>query len=142
MFFGGYTNSIDAKGRLVIPAKLREELGEGFMLTRGFDNCVNIYPKERFEELLKKLSEMKSASEQFRKLSRRLVGSAAPGEYDAQGRIVIPGPLRAFAGLQKEVHIMGVVEHIEIWDKDGYEEYYNSNCTGELFDEATESIDF
>lgn len=127
---------------MVIPAKFREELGENFILMRGFDLCVNIYPKERFEKLKESFLQMKTSDEAYRITSRRLLGSVQEAEFVAQGRHSISQPLREFAKFKKEIHVLGTGDHIELWDKDEYDRYYDDYCTGESFAEASKCLDF
>lgn len=142
MFSGEYINTIDAKGRVVVPARFREELGDNFVLTRGVDKCVFVYTKERFESMMEKFSGMPTISEQNRRMARFLVASSMPGEYDTQGRVLVPPHLREYAGLQKEIRTIGVVDRIEIWDKDAYAAYQAENFDGEAFAQAVESFGF
>ena len=142
MFYGDSFVTIDTKGRMVIPAKFREELGENFILMRGFDLCVNIYPKERFEKLKESFLQMKTSDEAYRITSRRLLGSVQEAEFDAQGRLSISQPLRELAKFKKEIHVLGTGDHIELWDKDEYDRYYDVYCTGESFAEASKCLDF
>lgn len=142
MFYGDSFVTIDTKGRMVIPAKFREELGENFILMRGFDLCVNIYPAERFEKLKESFVQMKTSDESYRIMSRRLLGSVQEAEVDAQGRLSISQPLREFARFKKDIHVLGTGDHIELWDKDEYDRYYENYCTGETFAEASKSLDF
>lgn len=142
MFYGDSFVTIDTKGRMVIPAKFREELGENFILMRGFDLCVNIYPAERFEKLKESFVQMKTSDESYRIMSRRLLGSVQEAEFDAQGRLSISQPLREFAKFKKDIHVLGTGDHIELWDKDEYDRYYENYCTGETFAEASKSLDF
>ena len=142
MFYGDSFVTIDTKGRTVIPAKFREELGENFILMRGFDLCVNIYPRERFEKLKDSFLQMKTSDEAYRITSRRLLGSVQEAEFDAQGRLSISQLLREFAKFKKEIHVLGTGDHIELWDKDEYDRYYDDYCTGESFAEASKCLDF
>lgn len=142
MFYGDSFVTIDTKGRTAIPAKFREELGDKFFLMRGFDLCVSVYPAERFEKLAQSFKEMQTSDEAYRILSRRILGSVQEVECDAQGRLSISQPLREFAGFKKDIHVLGTGDHIELWDKDEYDRYYNRYCTGESFAEASKSLDF
>lgn len=120
MFMGEYNHTIDTKGRLIIPSKFRELLGEEFVITKGLDGCLFIYENSEwtsFESNLKKLPPNKNS----RQLVRYFVASAASLEVDKQGRILIPANLREFAGLSKDVVLAGVASRIEIWDKERWE---------------------
>ena len=121
MFMGEYSHSIDSKGRLIIPSKFREELGEKFVLTRGLDGCLAVYPQREWDELEEKLRELPLTNKNARAITRFLVSSAAMCELDKQGRILVPAALRKSAGLEKEVVLTGNLERIEIWDKARWE---------------------
>lgn len=121
MFMGEYNHTIDAKGRLIMPSKFREALGEEFVVTKGLDGCLFVYDNDAwqvFEENLAKLP----PSKQSRQLVRFFSAGAASLEVDKQGRVLIPANLREFAGLSKDVVLIGVAGRIEIWDKTKYDE--------------------
>ncbi|MBR6470035.1 MAG: division/cell wall cluster transcriptional repressor MraZ [Lachnospiraceae bacterium] len=120
MFMGEYNHTIDAKGRLIIPAKFREELGEAFVITNGNDGCLNIYTWEAWETFLEKLL-LLPGNEDKRKMVRALVSQADSVELDKQGRILIPNTLRERAGLIKDVVLAGAIDKIEVWDKSNWE---------------------
>ncbi len=117
MFMGEYSHSIDEKGRLIMPAKFREELGEAFVLTRGLDGCISVYPQTEWKKLEEKLSSLPLTNKNARTITRFLVSSAATCELDKQGRMLVPNALREYAGLVKDVIVTGNLERIEIWDK-------------------------
>jgi len=108
MFMGQYEHSIDAKGRAIVPAKYREELGDLFYVTWGVDGCLYLYPQHDWEELAQKLQ-------------RQLMASASEVTLDKQGRILIPAKLRKSAGLEKDLVFVGMINRVEIWDKDTFE---------------------
>ncbi len=112
---GEYSHVIDAKGRLFIPAKFREELGFSFVLTKGLENTLTIYPNSEWDKFAEKISSL--PSKQARTLQRFFVASAQDSSPDAQGRILIPQVLREYAGITKNVVIIGMTDHIEIWDE-------------------------
>ena len=117
MFMGEYSHSIDEKGRLIIPSKFRFELGETFVLTRGLDGCLCVYPQSEWNILEEKLRNLPLTNKNARKITRFLVSGAATCELDKQGRILVPTALREYAGLEKDVVVTGNLERIEIWDK-------------------------
>jgi MraZ protein len=117
MFMGEYSHSIDEKGRLIIPSRFRDELGARFVLTRGLDGCLAVYPMTEWEKLEEKLSSLPLTNKSARTITRFLVSAAAQCELDKQGRILVPGALREYAGLEKDVVLTGNLERIEIWDK-------------------------
>ncbi len=118
MFMGEYNHSIDAKGRLIIPSKFRELLGEEFVITRGLDGCLSIYPMEEWEAFEEKLRALPLTDKNARTFSRFFVSGAASCELDRQGRILIPQPLRDFAGLDRDVVLTGSVNRIEVWSRE------------------------
>ena len=120
MFMGEYNHTIDAKGRLIVPAKFREQLGEAFVITNGNDGCLNIYTNEDWETFLEKLSLLPNNRDK-REIVRAFVSKANTVEVDKQGRILVPPALREHAGLDKDVVLAGVIDKIEVWDKDRWE---------------------
>ncbi|MCI8591207.1 MAG: division/cell wall cluster transcriptional repressor MraZ [Lachnospiraceae bacterium] len=125
MFMGEYSHSIDAKGRLIIPSKFREQLGEEFVLTKGLDGCLSIYPMNEWQAFEEKLKALPLTNKNARTFSRFFVAGATSCELDRQGRVLIPATLREFAGLEKDVVLTGNITRIEIWSKAKWEE--NSN---------------
>ena len=123
MFMGEYSHSIDDKGRLIIPSRFREELGNSFVLTRGMDGCICIYPETEWKVLETKLRSLPLTNRSAREIVRFLVSGAAACELDKQGRILVPQALREYAGLEKEVVLAGNLERIEIWNKERWGEF-------------------
>ena len=115
MFLGEFEHAIDDKGRVAIPARFREELGEGMVLTRGFDQCLQAFPRARWQELSAKVSSLSLGSAEARNLRRMLFANAAEVEVDRQGRILIPQNLREYAGLAEQVVITGLDTYFELW---------------------------
>lgn len=122
MFMNEYSHTIDAKGRMILPAKFREELGQSFVLSRGIDRCLTIYPMENWEKMTASLQKLSFTKSNVRTLRRFLIGSSTEMECDRQGRILIPAHLRSYAGLKKEALIIGTGSTIEIWNPDILEE--------------------
>ena len=123
MFVGEYAHTLDTKGRLIIPASFREDLGDTFFVTKGNDHCIYIYSQEDWEALVAKLRSLPQlSSEAVRKLNRTLMGGANKCESDRQGRILISPPLRAYAGLKKDVVLVGVGDHVEIWNRESWQQ--------------------
>ncbi|MBR5422188.1 MAG: division/cell wall cluster transcriptional repressor MraZ [Lachnospiraceae bacterium] len=121
MYKGEYHHSIDSKGRITIPAKLRDELGEGYVITRAPDGCLWILDAKRWEDIDKLLAEIPwLTSREARDFSRFMVAGACDGEVDKQGRLLIPSHLREYAGLTKDVVFAGVGSRVEIWDEEKY----------------------
>ena len=125
MFMGEYSHSIDAKGRLIIPSKFREQLGEEFVLTKGLDGCLSIYPMDEWTAFEEKLKALPLTNKNARTFSRFFVAGATSCELDKQGRILVPATLREFAGLEKDVVLTGNITRIESWSKEKWAE--NSN---------------
>jgi MraZ protein len=116
MFLGEYEHSIDAKGRMAVPAKFREQIQRGAVVSKSMGSCLSVYPMQRWEEKSAELAEGKS-SEELRDFERRIFPSAGEVELDAQGRMIIPARLRAYAKLGNEVAVLGMRDHFEIWDR-------------------------
>lgn len=123
MFIGEYQHSIDPKGRVFMPAKFREDLGEKFVVTKGLDNCLFVYPNEEWRSLEQKLRTLPLTSKEARAFIRFFFAGAAECEADKQGRILIPANLRDYAGLEKDLSIIGVSTRVEIWNRDAWESY-------------------
>lgn len=121
MFMGTYDHSIDTKGRVIVPAKFREALGDSFVVTLGLDGCLFVYPENEWEDFVKQLKEL-PGSKEARKLQRYFMAGAAPCDVDKQGRILIPSNLREKAGLEKEIVFVGVMSKIEIWSRERWED--------------------
>lgn len=115
MFLGEFEHTIDDKGRVAIPARFREELGERFVLTKGFEPCLQAFPRPMWEELALKIDRLPLGSPQARNMRRLLFAPAAEVEVDRQGRILIPQGLREYAGLAEEVLITGMNTYFELW---------------------------
>ena len=115
-FTGEYHHNLDAKGRLIIPARFRDQLGDEFTVTRSLDGCLAMYASKEWQELEEKLNALPMTNEKARSLKRFLLGSAVSCELDKQGRILLPQVLRDRAGLDKDITLLGVGDHIEIWD--------------------------
>ncbi len=126
MFMGEYKHTIDDKGRIIIPSKLRYELGEEFIVTKGLDGCLFIYPKNEFNEITRKYKNLPNTKE-ARNYLRFFLSGAVVCEFDKQGRININVSLIEYADLKKECIIIGVNERLEIWSKDRWEEFLKIN---------------
>ncbi len=126
MFMGEFHHSIDDKGRLIIPSKVRYELGEKFIITRGLDNCLFIYPMNEWNNIITKYRELPNTKD-ARNFMRFFLSGATECELDKQGRIKIPVPLIASAHLEKDCVIIGVNDRLEIWSKNNWEEFITNN---------------
>ena len=138
MFMGEYQHSIDAKGRIIIPAKLRDALGETFVITRGLENCLFVYPEQEWEQLELKLKELPFTKKDVRAFTRFLLSGAVEVELDKQGRALLPNNLREFANIDKDCVIIGVSSRVEIWSKDNWDQYCQKADAS--FEEIAETI--
>lgn len=123
MFLGTHTPKIDEKGRLILPAKFREELADGLVITRAQDRCLAIYPMATFVELTRSISTAPASVKQVRDYQRMLAAGASDERPDKQGRITIPPQLREYAGLETDLVVVGAINRVEIWDAAAWEEY-------------------
>lgn len=123
MFMGEYSHSIDAKGRVILPAKFRDELGTQCVVTRGLEGCLSVYTMAGWMNLANAMKQLKASKENVRAFKRFLFGSAAEVEFDKQGRILIPSTLRDYAKLKKDVTVIGTGDKLEIWDAEAYAAY-------------------
>ncbi len=138
MFMGEYEHNIDRKGRLIMPAKFREELGEHVVINRGLDGCLYVYTIEQWQKVYEKLSSLPSTKKDARMYQRMMLSKAAECEMDSQGRILIPSSLISLAGLEKECLIIGVANHLEIWSKARWQQLEEEQY--ESFEEAAENL--
>ena len=126
MFMGEYRHTLDEKGRIIIPSKLRNDLGENFIITRGLDNCLFIYPKDEWVNVIEKYKQLPNTKD-ARNFMRFLLSGATTLEVDKSGRINIPTPLMNFASLKKDCVIIGVNERLEIWSSENWEKFVSDN---------------
>lgn len=121
MYKGKYNHTIDTKGRLIVPSKFRDLLGDEFVVTKGADGCLNVYDNEGFKTFEETLRAMPTNHKDVRQVVRFFLSGAADVEVDKQGRILIPTELREYAELEKDVILVGVADKIEVWSKDRWE---------------------
>ncbi len=141
MFMGEFEHSLDSKGRLIIPSKFRDQLDSNFVVTRGLDGCLFVYPLSEWRLVEEKLSQLPSNKKNNRAFVRFMFADAVQCDFDKQGRIIIPKKLRLHAELQKECVLVGVSNRVEIWNKARWEETIEE--TEENFDDIAENlIDF
>lgn len=126
MLIGEYTHTIDPKKRLAIPSKLRREIGERAVLTRGLDNCLFLFPMKEWEQLAEKLGKLPFGQQDTRGFVRLLLSGAVEVENDQLGRILIPDYLKDYAQLKKKVTIAGLFNRLEIWDEERWQSYKNN----------------
>ncbi len=127
MFLGRFENKLDEKGRLSMPAKFRARLAEGFVLTRGFEQCLTVFPMTEWQNLAETLARFPVTDQKARSLRRVLFAQAADTELDKQGRVLIPEYLREAAGLGADVIVAGMDGYIEIWDVEAWREMERRN---------------
>ena len=142
MFLGEYQHTIDTKGRVVLPARFRDRLDEGCVVTKGQERCLYVFPLDRWEDEVSRISQLPRTDARARRFQRSFFAGASQDTLDKQGRVSVPQNLRDYAGLDKDVAVLGVSDHIEIWDQGEWErqsveadEYYaniEESLTGEL----------
>lgn len=135
---GEYQHSIDDKGRLIIPAKFRDALGSTFVVTRGLDNCLFVYPEQEWELMEQKLKALPLMKSDARAFTRFFLAGATECELDKQGRVNIPSNLREHAKLDKDCVVIGVSSRVEIWSKENWQSY--AEKSEEAFDEIAEKL--
>lgn len=136
---GTYSHNLDAKGRMNFPTKLRESLGDSFIITRGLDGCLFVYSREEWAVMEEKISSMPLSK--GKNVQRFFFSNAAEIEADKQGRILIPAHLREYAGLEKDVMVIGAVNRAEIWDKDRWNKL-NDSFSEDMLTEAMDELGF
>jgi MraZ protein len=123
MLLGEHDHTLDDKNRLTLPAKLRDQLGDGVVVTRGMDGCLYAYRADEFDRLADRIRGLDPLSRESRVMQRHFFSGAARTELDRQGRVVLPPVLLAEAGIEREVTIAGVYDHLEIWDRAAWREH-------------------
>lgn len=136
MFMGEYNHTIDIKGRLIIPSKFRDILGDTFVITKGLDGCLFVYDNNEWKAFEEKLKSLPLTNKDARQFVRFFLAGAAEVEVDKQGRILVPSTLRDFAEMEKDVVLVGVASRIEIWSKERWE----GTATYEDMDEIAEHM--
>ncbi|TYA13702.1 division/cell wall cluster transcriptional repressor MraZ [Paenibacillus faecis] len=138
MFMGEFQHSIDEKGRMIIPAKFRDLLGTSFVVTRGLDQCLFVYPLQEWEVLEQKLKALPLMKSDARAFTRFFFSGATECEWDKQGRVNLPANLRQYAKLEKDCVVLGVSNRVEIWSKDTWEQYFQQS--EDTFNEIAEKL--
>ena len=126
MFIGEYHHTIDEKGRIIIPSKFREELGNNFIVTRGIENCLFIYSLENWAKITDKLNSLPFTHKDARTFNRFFMSGATDVELDKQGRINLPSPLISFANLVKDCVIIGTGDRLEVWSEESWDQFFQS----------------
>ena len=133
MFMGEYHHNIDEKNRLIIPSKFRDDLGDSFVVTRGIENCLFVYPKEEWEKIVNKLTDIPFTKKDARVFMRFFLSGATTSEFDKQGRVNITSPLIDYANINKECVIIGAGDRLEIWALEAWNNFFDSE---NLFNES------
>lgn len=137
MFIGEYQHAIDSKNRMIVPCKFREELGQNFVMTKGLDGCLYAYPMNEWLKLEEKLKMLPLTNKNARTFVRFFFSGANEATLDKQGRVLIPQSLCEYAKITKEIVSIGVATRVEIWSKEKWNEYNNSNID---FDSIAEQM--
>ena len=122
MFLGEYPYSLDERGRVAVPPRFRDEFKAGMVLSRGLDRCVTAYSPEGWERLIGRLDTLSFTQADARRLQRAVYGGAFEAEMDRQGRVLVPGQLREYANIRQSVVIVGMRDHLELWDAQSWQE--------------------
>ena len=138
MFIGEYYHNLDAKGRIIIPAKFRDELNGTFILTRGLDGCLTIYSTEKWEKIFEEINKLPETKKATRQYIRMLTANACECTLDNQGRILIPANLSGSVNITKECVVVGANSHVEIWDKATWNAYMDD--ASENYEDIAESL--
>lgn len=139
MFIGQYYQKVDEKNRIIIPTKFRSKLGENAIITLGYDKCLSVYTEKEWETLQEKLLLMSETKSDYRRHVRAVASSATECSCDSHGRVNIPSTLLKTVGIGKDIVLVGNLNHIEIWAKEAWDEYYASSVTS--FDELSEKFE-
>lgn len=128
MLIGEYHHSIDEKNRLIIPSKFRTDLGDSFIVTRGLEGCLFVYPLIEWNNIVTKLKSLPFTKKDARSFSRFFLSGATTAEFDKQGRISIASPLVTYANLKKDCVVIGMNDRLEIWSKDSWDSFITDNA--------------
>ena len=140
MFIGEYQHALDVKNRMIVPSKLREELGNKFVITKGLDGCLYAYPQDEWKNLENKLKTLPLTNKDARAFVRFFFAGACEIEMDKQGRGLIPQNLKEYAGIEKEIVSIGALTRVEIWSKEKWQEYNDSNIDFESIAEKMSDL--
>ena len=138
MFIGEFQHNLDAKGRMAVPAKFRQKISGGAIITRGLDHCLFVFTNPEWEAMAQKLDTLPLVKSDSRAFSRLMLAGAAEVDLDRQGRILIPDYLREYAGLKKQVVVTGVNKRFEVWDAESWKQYKTK--TESASDEIAEKL--
>jgi MraZ protein len=138
MFTGEFQHTLDGKGRVIIPSRLRDGLGVRFVITRGLDHCLFVYPMQEWTRLEKQLSKQPFTRKDYRNFNRLFFSGAMELEADKQGRVLIPQYLRDYAGIEKDVMIVGVADRVEIWNEADWKKFFEA--TDQDYEDLAEKL--
>ena len=138
MLMGEFHHNLDDKNRLIIPSKFRYELGSKFIVTRGIEKCLFVYPVDEWNKIIEKLNTLPFTNKDARTFMRMFLSGATECELDNNGRVQITGPLMNYAFLNKECVVIGVGDRLEIWDQDMFNNFFNDNI--ENFSDVAENL--
>jgi len=138
MLMGEFHHNLDDKNRLIIPSKFRYELGSKFIVTRGIEKCLFVYPVDEWNKIIEKLNTLPFTNKDARTFMRMFLSGATECELDNNGRVQITGPLMNYASLNKECVVIGVGDRLEIWDQDMFNNFFNENI--ENFSDVAENL--
>jgi MraZ protein len=138
MFMGEYRHNTDSKGRIIVPARFRDELGNLLILTKGLDGCITVYTPKQWERIIEQLYKLPNTKIESRQYSRMLTARAAECEVDGAGRILIPQNLMEEAAIVKECVVLGVADHVEIWSSLRWKAY--SEKASDAFESVAEEL--
>lgn len=138
MFIGEFQHNLDIKGRMAVPAKFRQKISGGAIITRGLDHCLFVFTNQEWEVMAQKLDTLPLVKSDSRAFSRLMLAGAAEVDLDKQGRILIPDYLREYAGLKKQVVVTGVNKRFEVWDAESWKQYKSK--TESASDEIAEKL--
>ena len=138
VFIGEYRHNLDAKGRVIIPAKFREQLSYNIILTRGLDGCITVYTQDQWQTIYKELQKLPTTKRESRMYIHMLTSKAAEVEIDKQGRVLLPSSLIEEANIDKACVIVGAADHFEIWSEQRWDDYYEK--ASESFEDIAEKL--
>jgi len=142
-FLGEYEVTLDAKGRFLLPASLKKQTGEeagSFVINRGFEKCLGLYPMKSWEPIFEQISKLNDFDPKVREFRRYFLNGAILMELDSAGRLLVPPNLKEYAGLEKDIVLAAAVNKIEIWDKSKYQQFFDSSFTPEAFSALAQKV--
>lgn len=141
-FLGEYESTVDAKGRFLLPAGFKKQLAEGenrFIISRGFEKCLTLYPLKSWEPIVAKINQLNDFDPKVRAFRRQFLGGATEVEADTAGRLLLPPTLKEFAGLSKDIILVAAVDKIEIWDASKYKQFFE-DFSPEAFSDLAKEV--